>query len=84
MGCKIMRVRIHQPFFKKFFFLFSKYLNAQLEICKLEYNTNSDWLNHTLPIISCVIFQFANLGEKDKEWSCEWFVNTGPGLCGKG
>ena len=32
------------------------------------------------PIKSCVIFKFANLGEKDKDCSLEWLVNTYPGF----
>ena len=48
-----------------------------------ECNTISDWLNHTVyPIRSCVTFQFANLGEIDKDYSGGWLVNTGPRIVG--
>ena len=38
--CKT-RVRIQQPFSRKFLVFFSK-------VCKCECNTTSDWLNHTV------------------------------------
>ena len=44
-----------------------------------ECNTTSDWLNQTVqPFRSCVTFQFAILGEKDKECSWEWFGEYWP------
>ena len=47
-----LRVRLYQPFSRTFFVVFS-------HICRLEYDTTSDWLNHTVrPIRSCVLFQF--------------------------
>ena len=73
-----IRVRIHQPFLRTFFFFFSK-------ICKLKCNTTSDWLNHM--VCQSELFYIQMLldieksGEYDKQCSKEWLVNTGPDLC---
>ena len=45
-----------------------------------ECNTTSDCLNHLVkPIRSCLTLKFTKSGEKDKECSREYLVNTDPG-----
>ena len=45
-------------------------LQIFLHLEAFECKTATDWLKRTVqPISSCLTFQFANLGEKDKECS---------------
>ena len=69
-------VRIHQPFFRLFFVLFSDI-----------YTFRGIWMLHNFWLAKpyglsnqklCFI-QMCNFGEKDKECSWEWLVNTDPG-----
>ena len=69
--------RIHQPFSRTFFVLFSR-------VCKFECNTTSGWLNRQSGLANqklCYIQMVLNTeksGEQDKERSKEWLVNTTP------